>query len=607
MTDSSPGTPEPTAPRHAASMRAVPLLAGVAVLAIYVRIGDFLGYQAVYGPPLRANHGDTPISFVYVAESEYRFWLAHLILALPGALLIAWGLAPRLAPVLQRLVARIDTASPRAWRIAGLGLFLLLLAWSLLGRAFVLQGLPITDDENAVTFGARMIAEGHLRVPVLQPAGAFTDLFVYQRDGMVSAMDFPGVLMFAAAGIVTGLGGLLYAIASAVSGVAVAYAAGRWLGPRARVLAAIIWMVSPMIASLSLTNHGHVASRMFVALAVAFAARLDTPARAGSPRRDAVLLGLCAGLGFLCRPFETACLLAPLGGWLTWRALRRTASDPRPPRTTPLWIAAGLVPAIALFAWYNLQTTGIWYLQARFAPGLIGASPSFNFGAWDRLGFNLGFNVLMLAVFFLGVPAIVAMIAGLDRRRPILIVLATGVLAVFVMSLAHDNTGIHAVGPIHASETVVPLTLLATAGLLRGFAWLSARGLRSAPAGVLVAGYLILACGVFNLSNLASLRLQASSQGVPMATLAALDVHHAVVMAPPYIVLLQVDRTFAPWGSWVLEYPHPDPFLRDDVVFAKSTADPAALRARFPDRTLYRMSYVREQPPIRVEQLQPAP
>ena len=88
-------------------------------------------------------------------------------------------------------------------------MFVVLAAGYAIGRHVVLCGRPITDDENAVTFGARMVAEGHLSVPLLQPAGAFTDLFTFQRDGIVSAMDFTGVILFAAAGIATGLGSLV--------------------------------------------------------------------------------------------------------------------------------------------------------------------------------------------------------------------------------------------------------------------------------------------------------------------------------------------------------------------------------------------------------------
>lgn len=572
------------------TLRAAPLLGGVVLLVIYMRIGSVIGFQAWYGPPFAPLHREVPNSFVHASGGEFRFWLAHLALAIPGALLIAWGLAPRLVPLLRRLVARIDGATPRGWIVAGALYALFLVVWSLAGHVLVLQGQPLTDDENAVTFGAKILASGHLSVPILQPAGAFTDLFVLQRDGQVMSFDFPGTLMFAALAILTKLGPALYAIAAAAGGLATAYAAGRWFGPRGRVIAAALWIASPMIAALSITSHAHVPSRTFVALALAFVARLDTETT--TPRRDLILTGLFAGLGFLCRPFETACLLAPVGIWLVWKR-----------RTQAAWLLAGLVPMIAVFAAYNQATTGTWYLQARFAPGVIGGTPSLRFSMWDRLGLNLGWNALMLAVFFLGIPAIAAIVAGLDRKRPMLLAVAAGGVGLFVMCLLHDNTGIHSVGPIHLSEMVVPLVVLATAGILRTFAWLGARAIPQGTPAVLLAGYLAIACSAFSLTNLASLRAQATTQALPAAMLEASDVHNAVVIARQYIVLLQIDKTFAPWGSWVLDYPHPSPDLSDDIIWAKWNADPKALRTAFPDRTIYRMHYSDKPPAIRLEQL----
>ncbi len=569
-------------------VRAVPMLAGVVLLAAYVRIGTAFGFQAVYGP---GHLYDPTIRhvFSYIAGSEIRFWVAHLALALPGALLIGWALVPRVGPALGPLGARVDAATPRDWRWAALAMFVGLAALYAIGRQLVLCDRSITDDESAVTFGARIIASGHLSVPQLVPAGAFTDLFTFQRDGMVSAMDFPGTLVFAAAAIATGLGGILYAIASAATGVAVAYAAKRWFGARACVIAAAAWLASPMIASLSLTRHGHVPSRMFVAFAIALAARLDTGA--GTPRRDAVLLGLCAGLGFLCRPFEMIFLLAPLGAWLVWRAPRRA-----------IGIVAGLAAPIACFAWYNAQLTGIWYLQARFAEGVVGGNASLAYGVADRLGFNLGFNALVLAVFFLGLPALAAVAAGVERRRPISIVLAACVVAQLLLCLLHDNTGVHSVGPIHLSETAVPLVLLATAGVVRGFAWLTARGHAQAPAGVLVAAYLALGCGLFAITNFASLHRSAVAQRDVADALDDLDIHHAIVIAPPFAAFVMASGN--PAGTWMLQYPHPDPQLTDDVIFAQSTAQPAALRARFPDRKLYRMDYAVEPPTLRLSPIE---
>lgn len=577
----------PPAPRTP-SLRVGALLGGVVLLALYVRIGDFLGYEAAYG-----DHGGRfggPMAFLYVAGSEYRFWLAHLVLGIPAALLVAHGLSPVLGPVLARLAKRVDEATPRTWRIAGAVFFLVLVAWAVIGRSLVLQGLALTDDENAVDFGARMIAGGHLAVADL-PRG-LTDLFTYHRDGMVSAVDFPGVLLFGAAATVTKLGSVLYAIASGITGLAVASAAGRWLGPRGRALAAAMWLASPMVGALSWTTHGHLPSRMLIALALAFVARLDT----GSPsiRRDAALFGLFAGLAFVCRPFETTALLGPLGVWILVRAVRR--GD----RLAPILAIAGALPALVVFAWYNARVTGVWFLPARFDQGASQLTPIDRYGPWDRLAFNTGFNALMTAVFLLLVPGVVAMIAGIQRRAAWTVALAVSTAAAFAVGLAHDNTGIHSVGPIHYSEAAVPLVLLAAAGVLRGAGWLARRGLPQQPAAVLLAGYLVIACGLFAVTNAISLRRQTIPRVMLAETLDAASVHDAIVVAPPFIRLLRVDPTIAEVGSWVLQYPHPDPYLGDDRLFVLAGADLAALRARQPDRAVVHVTFSDEPPYIRV-------
>lgn len=556
-------------------MRKGPLLAGVVLLLIYARMWSALGFQATYGPVHLYEPG-ARLAFSGLGGGEARFFLAHLVFAIPAALLIGWGLAPRLAPALQRLAARVDAATPKQWLIAGVVLFVALSLYYALGRILVLDSRPITDDENGVAFGARILAAGKLTVPLLKPAGAFTDMFTFQRDGLTSSFDFPGTLAFGALAQLAG--DIVYALASAASAIAIAYAAKRWLGPRGALLAAAIWIASPMVGALSLTSHPHVFSRLWIAVALAFAARVDLR----SSKRDAILFGVAVGLAFICRPFETLFALAPVAGWLLWK--RRA------------WLAfAGALPFVIAFAWYNAQTTGTWWLQARFGPGVVGAQESLSFSVADRVGLNLGWNLAMLAVFFLGIPMIAAAIGGLDRKRPAMLVLGASVAGQLALCLLHDNTGVHSVGPIHLSETVVPLTLLVAAGLLRGFAFLSSR---RGEAGVVVAAYLALGCGAFGLTNCASLHASASRQQMIYDALDELNIHHAIVMTPSYAAFPAAVRD--PAFTWMLQYPHPDPFFRDDVIFAHNDADIAALRRAFPDRKLYAMTYAPRSPTIRV-------
>lgn len=555
-------------------MRKGALLGGVVLLFLYARMWSVLGFQATYGPTFLFDP-TIHSAFVGIGGGEARMILAHLVFAIPAALLIGWGLAPRLAPAMQRLAARVDAATPKQWLIAGAVLFVALVAYYALGRMLVLDSRPITDDENGVAFGARILAAGKLTVPILKPAGAFTDMFTFQRDGMTSSFDFPGSLAFGA--LAQLLGDIVYALAAAATAIAVAYAAKQWLGPRGALLAFAIWLASPMAGALSLTSHPHVFSRLWIAVALAFASRLDTAPK----RRDAVLFGVAVGLAFLCRPFEAVFALAPVVGWLLWK--RRA------------WLAlAGALPFALAFAWYNAQTTGTWWLQARFAPGVVGAQESLAGSVGDRLASNLGWNAMLLAVFFLGIPALAAIAGGLERKRPAMLVLGASVAGQLALCLLHDNTGLHSVGPIHLSETVVPLTVLTAAGILRGFAWLSSR---RGEAATVVAAYLAIGCGAFGLANCNSLHTAAARQQMIYDALDEVGIHHAIVMAPDYGRFPVAVND--PAITWMLQYPHPDPFLRDDVIFAKTTADVAALHAAFPDRKLYAMTYASRSPTIR--------
>lgn len=583
-------------PAPEARLRPLPLLLGAALVAFYARM------DAVFGFGSQAGGGGGPQgpSLLHVAPYEHLFWLAHLVLAVPGMLLMAWGLAPRLGPPLVRSWRAVNTWRPGTWRLAGTAYFVLLVAVAVAGRAGVLLDRPVTDDESSVVFGARMIAAGTLSVPEPEPRGAYYLPFTYHRDGRVMAMDFPGGLFFAAAALVTGLGSLLYAGTAAATGLAVVYAAGLWAGARGRTLAALVWLVSPMALFLSMTEHSHLPSRALIAGAVALYARLVTAGERGAAPRtwDGAALGLAAGLAFCFRPFEASLLLAPAALHLLLQARREPRAWAR-----PLAAAATLVVPLAAFAAYDAATTGRWYLQARFAPGVAEFTPWDSYPALDRAGFNLGFNLVLLAVFFLGLPGSLLVGAGITRRRPASVALAAGVGASLLLALAHDVTGIHTVGPIHYSESAVPLTLLAAFGGVRLFDALERLRLPRAGPAVLLAAYLVAALGLFDATHARSLRRQAENQDLPFAALEEAGVTDAVVLAQPPAVLSRVNPAVAREGSWVLHFPHPDPWLRDPVLFARPGTDPAALARRFPDRAVYRMHYNPGDPPVTLERL----
>jgi hypothetical protein len=563
-------------------------MAGLALLALYAAMAGQMHFGMT-----AAHH------LAYVAPHEAMFWLAHALLAVPGVLLLAYGALPRMTSPVAALYRQTAALVHEHPRLAAFAYFLLLLTIALVGRRIVLMGLPITDDENSVLFGARVVVSGHLLVPTPQPVEAFDFLFMLRRDGGITSMDFPGPIFFAAAGILIGLGSGLYAAVAAAGGVAVVDAARRLAGTRAALIAAAIWLCSPMVLTLSMTTHVHLLSRSFLAFAIAAYVRL-VQSPAPSPR-TAALMGLVAGLALLCRPFEAGLILLPVAGhllWLVWRAPSRW-------RAVLLSAVAACVVPMAFFAWYNFMTTGYWYLPGRFAPGSMDVSSHFVGTPDARLGTHLAFTVLLLAIFFFGPLGIAGVGAGVAREGVIPRVLMGGVVAVLLLTLVHDNVGIHTVGPIHYSEATVPLTLLAALGFASLSDLVDRLRLSTAVAAVLFVAYAGGALGLFTLTHATALRRQAENQHLPFAAIRKANIHRAVIIAPAPMNLYWTRPGLERCGSWVRMFPPPDPFLRDDIIFVKPNTDIEALRRQFPDRALYRMSYPFGAEPVQLVRLEP--
>ncbi len=573
--DSAPGT-----------VRYAPLALGGFLLFAFFRLDAVFGFSARFGPQL-----------AYVSPGESSFWVAHLLLALPGCALIAYGVSVPLAGFLLSTLAAFEKLDARGRRVAAGTFGILLFALAHVGRQALLRDLPVTDDENSVLFGARMLAHGDLHVPLLLPHGAYTDLFTYVRDGRVSSIDFPGSLFFRALSLVTGLDALLYAFAAATAGVAVVATALRLTNMRGALFAALVWTCSPMVLCLSLTTHTHIVSRCFLALAVFFVVDVLESTERKPRDASALALGAFAGAAFLTRPIEVGMLLAPLGLLIAARAVRGVEGYRRKVSLALL----GLLPALCVFGWYNHEITGNVLVQARFGAGVRSSYGGPSLSVWDRIPGNLCFETLMLSVWFLGPIGAALVWLGVSRDNPIAVALASGVGLALSITLAHEYTGVHVVGPIHFSDAPVLLTPLAVLGVQRAFAWLRQKGVEGARSAAIVAATIVLAYGAFDIFHARALESQAAVQAFPFEELARRDIHHAVVLADPIAKLYVHHQT----GSWVLQFPHPDPYLRDDIVFANADADVGALRARFPTRTLYRLSISTEPPGLDISRLPP--
>lgn len=577
-------------------MRVAAFITGVLMAAAYARLHQGIGFRMEMGK-----------SFLLVNPREALFWISHYLLLVPGLLLVGWSTAPTWGRLWSRLGNRLAGSSRetqsgrRKLKIVLLILALVFVSW--IGRALFLLDLPITNDEYTILFGAQILLEGEVMAPDIDPDYAFSMPWIFRHDGKIGSMDFPGTILLTAFSILTGLGPWLFFFLAAASGAALIVACDR-LTPRNEGFhgarwAALFWILSPMVTTLSFTLHSHLVSRSFVALA--FALYLHSVLGGPASGRGSLLLGLgigvAAGLGLTARPAEVATVLLPVGLDLLYRAWRRTDRQ-----AVPVAFAAGIGSLVgpAILIWWNLQTTGTWNVSARVLVNDSLRDPLWP-SAWERLGDNLGFNLMMLAMWFLGPLILVLMVAALGSGRHVAKICAASVASQLLMALLHNSTGIRVVGPIHYSEAAVPLLVLAVLGVHQLKQVLPRLAMTGPVPGTLLGAYLV-GLTIWTQIHTESLVDQALIHRAPLDAVAHLE--NAVVIADRPSDLWFSRPELEDVSSWVADLPHPDPYLRNPVLLAYPEADIGKLRARFPDRTFYRMTYHPEGELVRVRPLE---
>lgn len=565
-------------------IRLVPVALGMVLLVAFLQAGEYMQFQPTAG-----------IALDFISPLEYRFWLSHATMAIPGVLLVAWGLAPLLAHRLAAVWAWGKTMPRRSWLLTACGYFAFLVLVATVGRQAFLLGLPITDDERAVDFGAQIIASGKLSVPVLQPEGAYVQKYTMVHEGMVFSMEFPGALFARALSLVTGLGSLLYALLAASTGCVVAAAAGTIAGRRGAMVAALVWLCSPMARLLSMTGHNHIVSQLFVALVIWMYLRITV--KEDRSWKAAAVLGFAGALAFLTRSAEAAFVLTPMVLHLlvlSWR-------DPTLRLRTGLAALIALA-GLALYAWYNVQTTGS-IVPARFGSNVEGATALDSFDFTARFGGHLAHNWMVFLVMALGPAGALLIVFLAGSRSTWIAVLSASAAALLSLSLFHNNIGIHEVGPIHLSDLVHISAIFASIGILRFADWVGKTGLKPAEVGVGLACYFVVGLGLFTVFQGMGMRRQAEVQATALDVVSAVVERPAIVVAPSAAGVRQVDRDLAQAGSWVYEYPHPDPYLEAPVIFVKEGSNLDELFARFPDRHFYSLSYVQDVLPVKVTRI----
>jgi len=212
--------------------------------------------------------------------------------------------------------------------------------------------------------------------------------------------------------------------------------------------------------------------------------------------------------------------------------------------------------------------TGDVFSPARFSaedPAKVLATGSL----WNRFGANTSYNLLMLAVWFLGLLGIILFGFGVAANR-FTKMLGLGILAALFAGCFHDNHGIHVVGPIHYSEAAVPLVLIAAYGLKGLRARLKDRGVPfSAPAGMITAA-LLIHLGIFNAWHGVALNHQAQIQSFVYGYLDEIldkpGAPDSVVLAPQFARVWLFNPYFRAVGSYVCEWRRAKPDLSDRIL-----------------------------------------
>jgi len=567
---------------HASANRKVALVVGGFLILVFFGLQMTApGLRITFRAPLSAS-----------SPGEVYFWLGHALLLFPASCLLGYGFGPLLGPQLVRLRDAINSLSRRELVLGLLALVALAMTSARLGRFTFLYDFPITDDEYAAQYGGHIMASGRASTLLVLPRVAMPSLGLYFKDGYVSTADWPGAQAIWAVSELTRLGPIVWALLAAIPVGALAVLMRRRLDAGWGLVAALVFLCSPMALMLSITSHAHLGSRAMLALALTgywFAQQR------GSLRLWA-LTGLAFGLAFLFRPLEVLFFSAPLLAWAATQSMRKTPGYSR----ALLGLAVGALVPILLMLTHAYSVTGNPFLPPRLDNPDATALDNATNALWYRFGANMGYNTFMLTIWFLGPLGIILFAAGV-MTDTFTRLLGLGVATDLSLALFHTNMGLHVVGPIHYSECAVPLTIIVVHGLANLLR--SARHHRLDPLAIAsaVTVALTIGLGIFNLTHVLALREQASVQSAIYGWidrgLYDSNGRRAVVLAQQFGATWFHIPGMAQIGTFVFEWRRPLLDLSDDVLMLHDGPGvEQSVSAKFPDRRIYRL-LVLKQPP----------
>ena len=484
------------------------------------------------------------------------------------------------------------------WRAALAVLAVVAGALAVLTNAALFPLYSLNRDDSVYVAMARLLETGAVTLPADSDAfRPWASAVVGDRVVLKYTPPWPAVI--AAGDLLTGSPRAALAVSAAAAAVLVALLAAEVLRDRAVALTAgALFALSPVVVVQSGTFLPYLFS---LALGLGAAVLLLSGARLGSTPR-LVAAGAVAGVAAFARPFDALLTVAPFA--LAVLLVRDRGGLSRPGLV--LRVTAGAVPVLALTLVYNAVVVG-----GPFRLPFTVTGPQDTFGFGDRgvfprstVPFTPADGVTGLLANARGTPAwvfggvvlVTLAVLGLVRTRgagrwavaALAVVVPLGYLPFwgpYAMSTLWD--GLALFGPFYHLPVVVPLAVFGAAGLT----WVGrqAAGWSRPLTAVLVVAMTALT-GLSLPDAVAGNRAVTDYYRTVQRAVTAADLDDAVLFLPR-----RGDLGFRS-GTPFLEN---DPSLQQPVLYAEQRgAADLAVAARFPDRTLHRLS--EDVPPGRV-------
>ncbi|MBN2055882.1 glycosyltransferase family 39 protein [bacterium] len=554
------------------------------------------------------------------SEDEKRFVLSFSALILPAALLCAasgWLLVGDWRDRLGRFIERLPGWLPAT------GFPLLVTIEILLAAILVLKCTPITDDEFAYLFQARILARGALYLPSQPPLPRphFDNIFIVNSGKWFTQYPFGHPLLLLP-GVLLGLPVLMPALLGGMTMFMSHGTAEHLFGRRTAFITAVMLCLSPFFIFTSATLLSHTSTLFLLALFTRLFIRALDTARV----RDWLGAGAILGALVHFRPHLPVLFGAPFGMLLVYLQYRSAAptgakrlSRFRSPAfwRQPLYLAAGSAIPIAMYLVLNLVVNGNpmitnydAYWEPSFTREEFQSTSVLGFGTYPwgiahtpALGLrNTWLNLLRLAFWLLGNPlALIPLLfsfRGSSRDRPWLTVFITLPVFFFGFHFFYFWPGISDTGPVFSFE-LIPWVLMVAA---HGF-WSArkpwGRFVANLAAAAVIAGWF----GFLPVQVKALERTQAAVNE-PYVTLAKWAAEHAP--GEPLLVFMEYNvQPHDNARSWVMGRPNPLPDLSDRFLCVLDLGETrnGRLAERFPDRSPVRL-IMKEDRRIRIRRLE---